>query len=542
MLLILETRQGLMVNLMKILCKKLLVTLTIITFAITMVSSLVTVTGQETRTIRIISSATGNSSISLGNESKPLPLGGYPFTVNVTLDGLTENLFLFQIGIIFDLTEVKCTAAWVPTKDRNFVFYGKNAQVPSPVIDNVKYGYVMLGAALVDILHPVTVSQGLFCRINFTAIKTGESTIEHITPRLSSDPLYGRETFLWDSDLMDLSFVGQGLSVTVIAVRTPPVASFIFNPQNPRPNNTVTFDASASYDPDGSVVSYVWDFNDGKNATTTNTGITHIFTLAGVYSVNLTVFDNDGLNNSIVRNVMVGRPPFVNFTYEPTYILKDMVVTFNASASYDPDGSVVSYVWDFNDGENATTTTNTTVTHAFAKNGVYMVNLTIFDNDGLHNSTVQEIMVGNRPTASFVFAPVYPNPNEVVIFDATSSTAPDAPGGKPVFLIWDFGDYSEELKVNVTDPTNASYFVASHNYTGGGVYPVNLTVYDNYGLYDSTIRLVNVTITGGASVAGIDPMTYAIVAIVIVIIVAIAVWYKRRPEKEPSRRERYRVI
>jgi PKD repeat protein len=542
MLLILETRQGLMVNLMKIPCKKLLVALMIIMFVITMVFSPVTVIGQETRTIRIISSATGNSSISLGDENKLLPPGGYPFTVNVTLDGLTENLFTFQIGIIFDLTKVKCTAAWIPDKDPNFVFYGKNAQIPSPMIDNIHYGYVMLGASLVDILHPVTVSQGLFCQINFTAIKTGASTLKHITPRLSSDPLYGLETFLWDSNLVDLSFVGQGFSVTVIAFRSPPVASFIFNPQHPRPNQTVTFDASASYDPDGNITSYVWDFGDGKNATTTNTtGVTHLFTLAGVYSVNLTVFDNDGFNNSIVKDVLVGRSPFVSFTYEPTEILNNMVVTFNASASYDPDGNITSYVWDFGDGKNATTT-NITLTHVFTKNGVYMVSLTVFDNYGLHNSSVQEIMVGIPPKASFVFAPEFPNPNEAVIFDATDSSAPDSPGGKPVLLIWDFGDYGGELKVNVTDPTNATYFVASHNYAGGGAYPVNLTVYDKDGLHDSMIQVVNVTLTGEAGGAGTDLMTYAIVAIVIIIIVAITVWYKRRPEKEPGRRERYRVI
>ena len=53
------------------------------------------VAGEE-RVIKIIDANTGSSSITLGNETAPLPPGGYPFTVNVTLEGLTENLFCYQ--------------------------------------------------------------------------------------------------------------------------------------------------------------------------------------------------------------------------------------------------------------------------------------------------------------------------------------------------------------------------------------------------------------------------------------------------------------
>ena len=68
-------------------------------------------------------------------------------------------------------------------------------------------------------------------------------------------------------------------------------------------NNAVSFDASASYDPDGTIVSYVWNFGDG----TATTGVTaeHVYTSEGEYPVTLTVTDNDGDSVSETENIIV---------------------------------------------------------------------------------------------------------------------------------------------------------------------------------------------------------------------------------------------
>jgi streptogrisin C len=80
----------------------------------------------------------------------------------------------------------------------------------------------------------------------------------------------------------------------------PPVATFTYS----APSIWADFDASGSYDPDGSIVSYFWDFGDG----TTGSGVTtsHIYPYEGSFTVTLTVTDNVGKTTQSVQNVYAG--------------------------------------------------------------------------------------------------------------------------------------------------------------------------------------------------------------------------------------------
>jgi PKD repeat protein len=100
-----------------------------------------------------------------------------------------------------------------------------------------------------------------------------------------------------------------GYNLTLVATNIPisklPVASFTYTPKDPFVSETVTFDASASYDPDGAIASCIWEFGDG----TTGSGMTatHAYTAEGTYTVNLTVIDNDELNTTVTMTVSVSR-------------------------------------------------------------------------------------------------------------------------------------------------------------------------------------------------------------------------------------------
>ena len=121
----------------------------------------------------------------------------------------------------------------------------------------------------------------------------------------------------------------------------PPIASFTYTPENPFVNQTITFDASSSYDPDGTIVSYEWDFDDGNTAM--GKIVNHAYSSAGEYTVTLTVTDNSSLTNSTTRKITVreeGIPNISwNMTISATNQLEPVVVGMhpNATDGYDAD-------------------------------------------------------------------------------------------------------------------------------------------------------------------------------------------------------------
>lgn len=88
----------------------------------------------------------------------------------------------------------------------------------------------------------------------------------------------------------------------------------------------------------------------------------------------------------------VNQPPVAIANASPTSGEAPLTVQFDGSASYDPDGAIVSYVWDFGDG--SPTVDAQTPSHTFASEGTYLVVLTVTDNLGKKNSDALVITVG----------------------------------------------------------------------------------------------------------------------------------------------------
>lgn len=86
--------------------------------------------------------------------------------------------------------------------------------------------------------------------------------------------------------------------------------------------------------------------------------------------------------------------PVADFTYSPTDPISGEPVYFNASASYDDDGTIIQYSWDFGDG---TTDSGRTTEHKFDigefQTKTFTVTLVVVDNQGAHDAASQPITI-----------------------------------------------------------------------------------------------------------------------------------------------------
>jgi hypothetical protein len=85
----------------------------------------------------------------------------------------------------------------------------------------------------------------------------------------------------------------------------PPVAN-AGGPYLVQVDYSVTLDGSASYDPDGTLVSYDWSFGD--NTTGSGVSVSHTYTAVGIYNATLTVTDDSGIQASDITMVVVYDP------------------------------------------------------------------------------------------------------------------------------------------------------------------------------------------------------------------------------------------
>ncbi len=264
-----------------------------------------------------------------------------------------------------------------------------------------------------------------------------------------------------------------------------PTASFTAIPSRGEAPLAVAFDASASYDPDGHIVSYIWNFGDGQDGTGAE-GF-HIYENAGTYTVTLTVTDDDGAMATASRVITVKVPdniaPIVDFTATPRSGEAPLTVVLNATASSDADGTITAYKWNFGDGSPSGM--GSVVTHTYSIPGTYAVVLTITDNDGAESRAACTIDVSSSgnivPTASFTTDPsvlTFAYPPVTIAFNASSSSDPD---GTILSYHWDFGDGTTSIGVTT-----------SHTYTDPGKYIVILTVIDDHGARASTLATVRV--------------------------------------------------
>lgn len=186
---------------------------------------------------------------------------------------------------------------------------------------------------------------------------------------------------------------GSGLS------NHPPTADAYFGePYEGVVDEEITFDGAHSYDRDGSIVSWHWDFGD----LTFGDGeiMTHIYVAAETYDVSLTVTDDDGATDTYetVATIAIGNEPPTAPVVNGSRIGTKNTDYLYTAVSTDPENDTMRYVFDWDDGANKTETnlteseTSVNATHTWTAAGVYRVNIYAQDE---HNKTsdTTEILV-----------------------------------------------------------------------------------------------------------------------------------------------------
>ena len=170
-----------------------------------------------------------------------------------------------------------------------------------------------------------------------------------------------------------------------------PVSSFTFTSGTILTSSQAHFDGTSSYDPDGFIVGYAWNFGDGS--TGSGATPTHAYSIAGTYSVKLNVTDNSGSTNLSIQTVIItDRPPVVSLTQSSTTQTSGQPVVITISAM-DPDGTIVNATVNWGDGTKDTISgTPTTDSHIYTlasggSSATYTVTVTIRDNSGNSAST-----------------------------------------------------------------------------------------------------------------------------------------------------------
>jgi len=174
--------------------------------------------------------------------------------------------------------------------------------------------------------------------------------------------------------------------------------------------------------------------------------------------------------------------PVISWSFD-TRVDPNVSTDFSASGTTD-DGSIVSYSWDFGDGNSAT---GENVSHTYTASEEYTLTLTVTDDAGKSATKTGTILVTNLPTAAIVVTPGtsinisgYSGGNDKVSFDGSSSSDAD---GTIASYEWDMDDGTILTGSSITD----------YQYTNGGAYTVELTVTDDLGATDTASVVITVS-------------------------------------------------
>ncbi len=239
------------------------------------------------------------------------------------------------------------------------------------------------------------------------------------------------------------------------------------------------------------VETFAWTFGDGGTSNLQNP--THIYTVAGDYTVTLMITTTAQCMASVTHTVPINPLPTANFDHDAPACLNQEVEFTDLSSSQ--NGLIETWEWDFGDGNITTITApdNPDVTHLYGSDGNYDVMLTVTDGEGCINEVTKNVEVVSNPIADFNYDETCYN--EPVYFTdmSTENGGPDIQSWE-----WFFGDPASGTNnnSNLQNPT--------HVFTAPGVYTTTLIIISTMGCSDTTEQDITVDELPLASIGVLD--------------------------------------
>ncbi len=215
---------------------------------------------------------------------------GSTFKVDLRLSG-GRDVFAWQVTLgwnssVLDFVNATEGSFLKGIEDQPTQWFNKTYQ------DQVGNDTIVIGATRLGYVLGVDGS-GVLATIAFRVEVKGET------------PLYLTQTMLADSRPTPYPIEHTATDGFFSNIAGFPVAKFSISPSVALIGETVIFDGSASYDLDGTIDLYFWDFGDGSNYSATDALASHAYSQGGVYQVALKITDNEKWNTTVIQEFKV---------------------------------------------------------------------------------------------------------------------------------------------------------------------------------------------------------------------------------------------
>lgn len=227
----------------------------------------------------------------------------------------------------------------------------------------------------------------------------------------------------------------------------------------------------------GIIISWNWDFGNGNNSNVQNPAAS--YPNAGTYTVTLIISNGTQWDTIVKPNyITVFENPVAHFTFLPPSPCVNSTVTFTDNSILG-DGPIVSWNWDYGDGNTQVTLTGN-ATHSYGVTGTFPVSVIITDANGCSSNFDTSLTVIAKPVSAFSGSPLSSCTAPLTVNFTNSSVT-----SGPATYLWRFGD---GITSTLQNP--------SHNYSVQGVYTITLVVSQGSNCEDSIVKPNYVNLTG----------------------------------------------